>query len=176
MAVPETPQCWLCVQGRAGDSLGHPQSHQREPWCQARTVPSASHLQFRLQTFGCSKSKWPSPPKEPLEIAISSPALSIHLNHGSEHYTVLKSQLPGPDCTQDKIIKGFSQHLTPQLITSKSNCKIKIKYCFYQKSPTQNFLCQPKELKHPEPSIDIFKAENELSANDSWLTSVCTLP
>lgn len=49
---------------------------------------------------------------------------------------LLSSQKPGPDCTQDIIIKGFVQPLT---LSSKSNYKIKIKYCFYRKSPTQTF-------------------------------------
>lgn len=71
---------------------------------------SDCHLQSRQSwqwTSDCSRSKWQSSPKEPLEIAISLLAHSIHVNHGSEHAPVLKSQLPGPGCIQDKITKGF---------------------------------------------------------------------
>lgn len=165
----------MCPAGQGScQSLGTARvTHRRELCCRAGQPHSNSHLQSRQswqQTPDYSWPKWQSSPKEPLEIAISLPALSIHLNHGSQHYPVLNSQPSGPDCIQDIITKDSFQHLTPQLITPKNNCKIKIKYCFYKKSPTQNFLCQPKELEHSEPSVIAnCKAENELSTNNSCL-------
>lgn len=167
----------LCAQqGRAGQGRAEPGSPPSPQGSLLSSAAPGTPLQARQQTLGCSRSG-PSSPEEPAGAAVSWPALTIPLNHGSE-----TSRFPraSPDCTQDRIIKGFCQHLTPHLITFKSKCKIKIQYCFYQESPTfllKTFLCHSKEFECPEASVrNTFKAENELSANNSCLAFLSLNP
>lgn len=168
MAGAETPQGWLCVPSRAGGTAWvtpePPKGALQGQGSAPLTPPESRH-----QIFTCSRSQWQSSPKEPLEILISLSALTFHLKHGSE-LCCSKEPTARPKLHTTWNYQGFFQQLTPQLITFKSNSKIKFPCCFYQKSPTWNVLCQPKQSEHSEPRVrDTLKAENELSANNSCL-------